>query len=38
MYAAYHNHVGVANVLIESNCDIDTTDYVILTFFFIEKD
>lgn len=29
MYAAYHNHVGVANVLIENNCDINTTDYVI---------
>ncbi len=28
MYAAYHNHVGVANVLIESNCDLNTTDYV----------
>ena len=27
MYAAYHNHVGVANVLIEYNCDINTTDY-----------
>lgn len=27
MYAAYHNHVGVANVLIENNCDINTTDY-----------
>lgn len=27
MYAAYHNHVGVANVLIESNCDLNTTDY-----------
>ncbi|RNA31176.1 ankyrin repeat domain-containing 50-like [Brachionus plicatilis] len=26
MYAAYHNHVGVANVLLESNCDINTTD------------
>lgn len=28
MYAAYHNHVGVANVLIEYNCDLNTTDYV----------
>lgn len=27
MYAAYHNHVGVANVLLEYNCDINTTDY-----------
>jgi ankyrin repeat protein len=27
MYAAYHNHVGVANVLIEYNADINTTDY-----------
>lgn len=27
MYAAYHNHVGVANVLIEHNCDLDSTDY-----------
>ena len=29
MYAAYHNHVQVANVLIENNCDLDSTDYVI---------
>ena len=28
MYAAYHNHVGVANVLIKNNCDLNTTDYV----------
>ena len=28
MYAAYHNHVGVADVLLEYNCDINTTDYV----------
>lgn len=35
MYAAYHNHVGVANVLIESNCDLNTTDYVILVYFKI---
>jgi ankyrin repeat protein len=27
MYAAYHNHVSVANVLIEHNCNIDSTDY-----------
>jgi len=27
MYAAYHNHVQVANVLIENNCDLDSTDY-----------
>lgn len=27
MYAAYHNHVMVANVLIEHNCNIDSTDY-----------
>jgi ankyrin repeat protein len=27
MYAAYHNHVGVAKVLIEYNCDLNTTDY-----------
>jgi len=33
MYAAYHNHVGVANVLIEYNCDMDTTDYVIIILF-----
>ena len=32
MYAAYHNHVSVANVLIEHNCNIDSTDYVILYF------
>ncbi len=32
MYAAYHNHVGVANVLIEHNCDLDSTDYVIKIF------
>jgi ankyrin repeat protein len=27
MYAAYHNHVGVANVLIEHNCNIDSIDH-----------
>lgn len=27
MYAAYHNHVQVANVLIEYNCDLNITDY-----------
>lgn len=27
MYAAYHNHAGVANVLIEFNVDVNTTDY-----------
>lgn len=32
MYAAYHNHVMVANVLIEHNCNIDSTDYVIYKF------
>lgn len=37
MYAAYHNHVGVANVLIESNCDLNTTDYVIILFQYIIK-
>lgn len=29
MYAAYHNHVGVAQVLIEYNCDMNTTDHVL---------
>jgi ankyrin repeat protein len=27
MYAAYHNHVGVANILIEYNCNLDRTDH-----------
>jgi ankyrin repeat protein len=27
MYAAYHNHAGVAKVLIENNCDLNFTDY-----------
>ena len=37
MYAAYHNHVGVANVLIEYNCDINTTDYVSYKFGFTSE-
>lgn len=39
MYAAYHNHVGVANVLIEYNCNIDRTDHVSdgLIFFVIGR-
>ena len=28
MYAAYHNHAGVATVLIESNCNLNSQDYV----------
>jgi len=35
MYAAYHNHVSVANVLIEHNCNIDSTDYVIIINLFL---
>lgn len=27
MYAAYHNHVGVASVLLEYDCDINRTDH-----------
>lgn len=32
MYAAYHNHVTIANVLLEHNCNIDSTDHVIIIF------
>ncbi len=35
MYAAYHNHVKVANVLIEQNCNIDSTDNVIIRNLFL---
>lgn len=35
MYAAYHNHVSVANVLIEQNCNIDSTDNVIIRNLFL---
>ncbi len=37
MYAAYHNHAGVATVLIESNCKLNSQDYVCFFSFRNEK-